>query len=385
MRYEKGCILIKKDKPLWKKVLLVVVISIIVFIFFSAMLLAYLTVTEYRPEAIESLGKSITVNGKLYKSDLSLRESSMKKLKQGKEFSILSWNIGYGALGDDADFFLDGGKEVRASSKERVHENLQNIIKKIKALNSDIAMLQEVDVNSKRSYGINQSRIISNNMNGTESSFATNYKVPFIPYPIPPIGKVEAGIQIQSKFSIDKVCRIQLPVPFSWPERLGNLKRCLLVGRIPIKDSKKDLVMVNLHMEAYDNGSGKTAQTNELFKLLEKEKAKGNYVIAGGDFNQTFSSANILKYKGRKGTWKPGIINIEKYKKNWQFVMDTVNPSCRSLDRPFKNADKKSFQYYVIDGFILSKNIKVKKYKNMNLQFKNADHNPVLLKVELKR
>ena len=111
MRYEKGCILIKKDKPLWKKVLLVVVIIIIVFIFFSAMLLAYLTVTEYRPEAIESLGKSITVNGKLYKSDLSLRESSMKKLKQGKEFSILSWNIGYGALGDDADFFLDGGKE----------------------------------------------------------------------------------------------------------------------------------------------------------------------------------------------------------------------------------------------------------------------------------
>ena len=65
--------------------------------------------------------------------------------------------------------------------------------------------------------------------------------------------------------------------------------------------------------------------------------------------------------------------------------MDTVNPSCRSLDRPFKNADKKSFQYYVIDGFILSKNIKVKKYKNMNLQFKYADHNPVLLKVELKR
>lgn len=35
MRYEKGCILIKKDKPLWKKVLLVVVIIIIVLFFFS--------------------------------------------------------------------------------------------------------------------------------------------------------------------------------------------------------------------------------------------------------------------------------------------------------------------------------------------------------------
>ena len=50
---------------------------------------------------------------------------------------------------------------------------------------------------------------------------------------------------------------MQLPCPFSWPTRIANLKRCLLVERIPIADSDKELVLVNLHLEAYDDGEGK--------------------------------------------------------------------------------------------------------------------------------
>jgi len=45
-------------------------------------------------------------------------------------------------------------------------------------------------------------------------------------------------------------------------------------------------VLVNLHLEAYDSGEGKIAQTKLLVEFLEQEYAKGNYVIAGGDFNQ---------------------------------------------------------------------------------------------------
>ena len=38
------------------------------------------------------------------------------------------------------------------------------------------------------------------------------------------------------------------------------------------------LVAVNLHLEAYDDGEGKAAQTAMLFDILEEEYAKGNYV-----------------------------------------------------------------------------------------------------------
>ena len=55
-------------------------------------------------------------------------------------------------------------------------------------------------------------------------------------------------------------------------------------------------MLVNLHLEAYDSGEGKIAQTKLLVEFLEQEYAKGNYVIAGGDFNQTFSREDMEQY-----------------------------------------------------------------------------------------
>ena len=64
------------------------------------------------------------------------------------------------------------------------------------------------------------------------------------------------------------------------------------VNRIPIENSDKQLVIVNLHLEAYDSGEGKIAQTNMLADILRTEAEAGNYVIAAGDFNQAFSGTD---------------------------------------------------------------------------------------------
>ena len=37
---------------------------------------------------------------------------SSKEVKKGDSIKMMSWNIGYGALGDNADFFMDGGNHV---------------------------------------------------------------------------------------------------------------------------------------------------------------------------------------------------------------------------------------------------------------------------------
>lgn len=47
-------------------------------------------------------------------------------------------------------------------------------------------------------------------------------------------------------------------------------------------------MLVNLHLEAYDDGEGKIAQTKQLREFIQSEYEKGNYVIAGGDLNQVF-------------------------------------------------------------------------------------------------
>ena len=65
-------------------------------------------------------------------------------------------------------------------------------------------------------------------------------------------------------------------------------------------------------------------------------------------------------------------------------LMDSRTPSCRSLDQPYAGADTENFQYYVIDGFIVSSNIQVDSCQTQSLSFRNTDHNPVVLDVTLK-
>ncbi len=334
------------------------------------LLIGYLSLTEYNPAAGDH-------------TDLTVSNVNSETLPDSGTIRVLSWNTGYGALGDNADFFMDGGKSVNTASRERVLKNISDIAEVIRQEDPDIVFLQEVDQNSMRSHHVNEVEMYVDLFPDMEASFAYNFRVPFIPYPIPPIGTVNSGVETLSKWHQTEAVREQLPCPFSWPVRVANLKRCLLISRIPAADGK-ELVLVNLHLEAYDSGEGKIAQTNQLKALLENEAAKGNYVIAGGDFNQIFSNVDSSAYPILEGMWLPGEIDISEFGSGLQFLMDSSVPTCRSLDRVYEGADKNHFQYYMIDGFIVSSNLDVKSLETLDEEFVSSDHNPVLLEVEIK-
>ena len=330
----------------------------------------YLTVREYRPEAEESLTVSKTSG------------ESATVLTPGEEISILTWNVGYGSLGDNADFFMDGGSSVVTATKERNAENLKEITEALSALDPDIILMQETDEDSGRSYHVNEPALFSDALPGYEYTYAYNFKVDFVPYPVPPIGKVTSGLLTMSRFGITQAERISLPCPFKWPVRVANLKRCLSVNRIPVDDSGKELVIVNLHLEAYDSGEGKIAQTKMLAEFLKAEADKGNYVIAGGDFNQSFSGTDTSAYPEYEGMWHCGLLDEAAFDPSFTFCQDNTYPTCRSLDRPIVE-NPEHFQYYVIDGFIVSEGIEIISLETLDYGFKNTDHNPVLMKFKI--
>ncbi len=349
------------------KLIKIILIVIIILVLIVVGFLGFLTIIEYNPDDVETV--------EIIESD-----SDSKVLNKGDEISILTWNIGYGALGDNADFFMDGGTMVNTADEERLYQNIDDISSIIAAEDTDIVMLQEIDRDSYRSSYVDEVEYVANANSTKNYAFACNFNVLFIPYPIPPIGKVYGGITTYSDFEMSEASRIKLPTSFTWPVRIGNLKRCLLVTRIPVEGTDKELVIVNLHLEAYDDGEGKIAQTKILFDLLNEENEKGNYVIAGGDFNQTFTNIDTSAYEVYEGNWEAGLIVTEGYEDKYQFIMDNSVPSCRSLLEPYATADKDSFQYYVIDGYILSNNIKVESCETLDYDFKSSDHNPVVLK-----
>ena len=346
-----------------------VLIALILFVVLLAGgLLAVLSITEYKPADTEAV---------------EVRGTAERTLKTGEQVTMMIWNIGYGALGDNADFFMDGGKGVKTADLDRLQTNLYGIQTEIWSVDPDILLLQEVDQYSTRSEGVDEMEWFRQGMEEYATAFANNFKVAFLPYPVPPIGKVDSGIGTFSEFSIEAAERIQLPIPFSWPMRMANLKRCLLVTRMPVEGSDKELVIINLHLEAYDDGAGKAAQTEALAKILAEEAAKGNYVIAGGDFNQIFSSMDQERYPLKDGMWHPGVIDVTQIEGDWKFLMNGTVPTCRSLDQPYEGADKESFQYYVIDGYIVSSDVKVEYLATQDLDFQFADHNPVVIRFSL--
>ncbi len=358
----------KKKKNPFLKVLKVILILILIVVLLFAGLLVFLSVTEYKPADEET----ITVVG-----------TADKEVPTGETVKIVSWNVGYCALGDNADFFMDGGKMVNTASKERVEENLDAVISFIKSEKPSLILLQETDVSSDRSHRINEADSIRDAFDGFSSTFAYNFKVAFHPYPIPPMGKIASGVMTLAEYKVESAERIQLPIPFKWPVSMLNLKRCLNVNRIPVEGGDKHLVLINLHLEAYDDGEGKIMQTAALKEFLEKEYAEGNYVIAGGDFNQIFSSEDADLFKAQEGKWAPGVIDVSTFEDGWQFLMDERTPSCRSLDQPLIGADLDNFQYYLIDGFIVSENVKVSNLETKDLGFINSDHNPVVMEFTL--
>jgi len=304
---------------------------------------------------------------------------------RNQPIELYSWNIGYASLDAGQDFFMDGGKGVRPASAKNVDENIWAIQAFLSASAADIIFLQEVDVNSKRSYGNNQAAYFSETWNGS-SAFALNFKCPFVPVPFPHfIGKVESGLLILNSFA-GTAERISLPSSFPWPERIAQLKRCLLVQRVPVQDtsgSSAELVLVNLHLEAYDSGGGRIAQTKVLADFLKAEYAKGNYVVAGGDFNQTFPAVKDAYPIVANDFFTPLVFDDSLFGEGWVLAADPSAPSCRSLDRPYEG-NRENFQFYIIDGFILSPNVEMISVQTQDLDFKNSDHNPVKLTFSLK-
>ena len=358
-----------KKASVLSRILKVIGILLLIAVLLAAGLVAFLSITEYRPAEREAVSPTAPF-------------TMSAAIEWDKELTLMTWNVGYGALGSNADFFMDGGRSVYTAEPFRVSANLTGMVNAMREADPDFLLLQEADVSSWRSRGVDEPRYFLENLGDRQLTYAPNFMVEFLPYPIPPIGKVHSGVATLSKYRSASSERVQLPVPFGWPMRLANLKRCLLIDRIPIENSDKQLVLINLHLEAYDDGEGNAAQLEALLDVMEQEAANGNFVIAGGDFNRMFSTVDPALWPHHEGLWECKTIDVGAFG-GWQCLMDPSVPTCRSLYKPIDNADRQDFQYYMLDGFIVSDNVRVNLVKTLDKGFTSSDHNPVLLKFEL--
>lgn len=378
-------VMVKKLINVLLKALLILVIVVVLF---AGSFIVVLQVNEYNPEDTEIL--SVENN---------LADQSSNYFSSSGTLRIMTFNTGYASLSETEDFVMDGGKKGRMDSREEVEANIAGIEAILAAANADIYLLQEVDVNSDRSYNTLQYAGYQDLLN-MPSSMGTNYRCLFVPFPFQlgqMMGKVDSGVMTATDFFVESATRYQLPGTFSWPLRIANLKRCMVVSRLPIAGSDHDLVIINVHLSAYDDGTMRIQEMAALRTLAESEYALGNYVIIGGDFNQTFPDAVEASATDTTGAdylydlkdpslWEAFEMDADWVSENgWQFGidLDPENPTCRLLNQPYDSENHANNQYYLIDGFIVSPNINILSVEIVEQDFQYSDHNPVIMEVTL--
>jgi endonuclease/exonuclease/phosphatase family metal-dependent hydrolase len=347
--------------------LLFIFSPVILFGMYVAFMLIFGTVTNFKPEEKIVLKESKTISNELNDSVVS----------------FLSWNIGYSSLGNKADFFLDGGENIRSPKPE--FQRYLNGINRFLATqkDKDFILLQEVDENSKRSFFTNEYELFSKTFTEHSAVFTENFKVNYIPVPMTsnsPLGKVKSGLATYSKFTISENIRLQYPGEYDWPKRIFHLDRCLLLSRVSLENGK-ELVVINSHNSAYDGGQLKPLEMEYLKALLLEEYDKGNYVIVGADWNQCPPNFAYDSFaKGNADDYFQSNIEEDFLPNGWTWSFDTKTPTNRKLSAPYEKG--KTFTT-LIDFYLVSPNVKVLEVETIDLDFAFSDHQPVSMKIKL--
>ncbi|TFI73987.1 endonuclease/exonuclease/phosphatase family protein [Carnobacterium divergens] len=314
------------------------------------------------------------------------QKATATKIVQKKQYNVTTFNIGYGSYSPEYTFFMDGGKESKAYSKENVLTNVNGAAKTIQNANPDFALFQEVDVNATRSRGINEIKQLSQRFPTYSRSYATNYDSAYLMYPIfDPIGKSKSGIVTMSDVQITESTRYSLPIETNF-NKFFDLDRAFTVSKIPVENGK-NLMLYNVHLSAYmKDKKVQKEQIAKLFNHMEAEYKKGNYVICGGDFNHDLletSSEVFDNNQEEEYTWLQAFPKKD-LPKNLSLAelsdVKTPVPSVRNLDKPYEK--DKSF-VAVIDGFIISDNVTNRRTNVIDAGFEHSDHNPVEMTFEL--
>ncbi len=354
-----------------KAILRALLIIIVVFIAGFAGLLVYAKVTDFRPE----------------EQELISQQNNLSVLKDSLCITLLTWNIGYAGLDKDMDFFKDGGTKV-ITPKDICLSNIDGIADFLIDNDTvDFMLLQEVDRDSKRSYHIDQYEKIAGVLPSYNPFFAKNYDVFFVPAPpSQPMGKVLSGIATYSKYIPVSSIRYSLPGDFGFPTQLFYLDRCFIVNRYNVGNSK-ELVLINTHNEAFDEGGTiREAQMERIKEFVINEYNSGNYVIVGGDWNQyppdfkpSFSANKA--FTGIVGNFNLTGIESDYMPQEWKWIYDPSTPSVRTLMSEY---DPVSTPTSICDIFLISPNIEFVTVKGIHLGFTNSDHNPLIMKVKLR-
>lgn len=217
-------------------------------------------------------------NGAILRAERGHSRAPFRGERPDNVYSILTWNIGY-ASG------LTNNSAANATQDES-KANLDQLTGLLQHTLPDIAALQEIDFDSRRSYSHDQAAHLAEWALFEHRAVAYNWDTRYVPFPYwPPkshFGRVLSGQAILSEHPIADQQIVSFPKPSersSWynafyPDRLAQV--------VEVEVDGTPVTVINVHLEAYMKGS-RERQAARVAELAAAHKDGPLLVV--GDFN----------------------------------------------------------------------------------------------------
>ena len=281
------------------------------------------------------------------------------------EFTVITYNIGY----------LSGLTNNQAVDREKklFDDNLKTVIDALKPLNADFIGFQEIDLGSKRSFKVNQVSELAKALSFNQAGIAINWDKTYVPFPYWPFsahfGRILSAQAVFSRYPITNNKRIVLDKVASKPFFYNAFYIDRVAQVSEIKIDNRSLILINVHLEAFDAPTRKK-QTEYIQKLLSEYVDKYPVLLIG-DFNSTVPPIPenpqptvdiLLKTASIKSALPPEALN---------------NPEIATFpsDKPEVKLD---YVFYTPD------NIQVVEWRIVNEVKQASDHLPVMVKFKFK-
>ncbi|MBI87203.1 MAG: hypothetical protein CMG63_03885 [Candidatus Marinimicrobia bacterium] len=218
-------------------------------------------------------------NPRMYESDEYLSPAS-----NPDQIKVVTWNIRWGC--GRLPWFVDSCGEMALADYESVEEIMEKIADTLNSIDADIVLLQEVDIESKRSGFMDQMQYLLNNTNLNYGAYASMMDVDFVFSD--GLGRINTGNAILSKFQLTEAERIKLRLRTDQTTlvQYGYARRNILKAKIPeLSQGSKDFYAVNIHATAFATDDTKKQHINKYVEILSDIQNNNNYFVTGGDLN----------------------------------------------------------------------------------------------------
>ncbi len=283
----------------------------------------------------------------------------------------MSWNLGFGGLGQGAEFCPDGGHRLIPSPKREVRLSIQGIASEVSRWRADAYLFQEAALPSAVNHGQDLLAELTRSLPSCWLSYSPAVQLRF--------PAVDIGQATFSRLQPQSVERVELPA-----EERGSpvrQRQHLLVSRFALPGRARQMVLANVHLSAFDReAETRLRQLSAVADFMRAEEARGNYVVLGGDWNLVLADSRFVYTTKERFLFWVHPLPEGFPPTGWRKVVDPRTPTVRTLERPYVAGANFTT---IIDGFFLSPGVTPVCVQTIDLGFRFSDHQPVLLKFRL--